>query len=252
MISLIRGDAKEVVATLPSKSAQVVVTSPPYFGLRDYGVSGQIGLERSSEEYLSRLWSLFDQTKAVLKDRGTLWVNIADTWNSYPGASRPGKGSLSARNTGRPSFPSGYGLLDRGFPTKSLLCIPGRFAIGMIARGWTLRSEMIWAKGKQSLPDRASDRLSSTHEILYLFSKGEKYLFSGTGEDVLRFGTSKNGGGHPAPFPEDIPRLAIGCGSNPGDLVLDPFHGSGTTGRVCEELGRDYIGVDLKLDWGKK
>lgn len=173
-VTLYLGDSLEVLREMPSQSVDCCVTSPPYFGLRDYGVEGQYGLEASPAEYVETMRALFTEVRRVLADDGTLWLNIGDSYNAYNNNRGPSQ-SLSAavdvaRNDCRP------GLTDPSLPTKSLLMIPARTAIALQDDGWTLRAEIIWAK-RNFMPEAVTDRVTRAHEQVYMLSKGPKYWY---------------------------------------------------------------------------
>lgn len=148
------GDAVEVIKTFPDAIVDTVVTSPPYFGLRDYGVDGQIGLEKSPKEYIDNLVSVFREIRRVLKDDGTLWVNLGDSYNGSGGNHKP----------------------SRKIKPKDLIGIPWMFAFAMRDDGWYLRQDIIWSK-QNPLPESVTDRCTKSHEYIFLFSKSEKYYF---------------------------------------------------------------------------
>jgi site-specific DNA-methyltransferase (adenine-specific) len=168
------GDSLEVLKTFPSDSIDCVVTSPPYYALRDYGVQGQIGLEKTYHEYINKLLDLFDEVKRVLKPTGTCWVNLGD---SYSRGTRDKDGKNHSLNTNSkevfidPKFKPNYGETD-----KCLLQIPSRFAIGMTDRGWILRNEIIWYK-RNCMPSSVKDRFTVDFEKIFFFTKSKKYWF---------------------------------------------------------------------------
>ncbi len=182
--NLIQGDAKSVLQTLPSKSINMCMTSPPYWALRDYGVDGQLGLESTFDEYINKLCDIFDEVKRVLRDDGTCWVNLGDTYmgnSSYSEKGRQGfeckdgmmnkwkdpknKASLRAREH-----------VENTLPPKSLSMIPMRFAIEMVNRGWILRNTIIWHK-PNCMPSSVKDRFTVDFEYIFFFSKKKKYYF---------------------------------------------------------------------------
>lgn len=179
-VTLHRGDALEVLRGLPDGSVDCVVTSPPYYGLRDYGSDSQIGLEPTVAEYVDALVDVFSQVYRVLSDRGTLWLNLGD---SYAGSNkgRNADGSHSAHVGGLEASNRGAveGRLDLGagdLPRKNLLGIPWRVAFGLQDAGWVLRNEIIWEK-PNAMPSPVSDRLTVKHESVFLFSKSPEYFF---------------------------------------------------------------------------
>lgn len=168
------GEAKEVMKSWPDECVDMCVTSPPYWGLRDYGVDGQLGLESSPEEYIIRLCNVFDEVRRVLKDTGTLWVNIGDSYNSNHKVGTTDKkkgwktGDISHKNQGRAGTPE--------IKVKSLVGVPFRFALEMIGRGWVLRNTIIWHK-ESCMPSSAKDRFTVDFEYLFFFSKEPQYYF---------------------------------------------------------------------------
>lgn len=252
--TLYHGDAATVLATLPDGSADCIVTSPPYLGLRDYGVAGQIGAESSPAEYVAALVAVFREARRVLVDDGTLWLNLGDSYDS----------------------------------AKNLLGIPWRVAFALQDDGWILRNDIIWHKSN-AMPESVTDRLSNRHEHLFMLSKSQRYWFDldpirephestpdragGTalrGQKAIRpsgpnSGAYSEGGRNPGdvwtiasqPFGEAHfatmpPALAERCvraGCKPGGTVLDPFSGSGTTGLAAARHGRRYVGIDLNREY---
>lgn len=167
MIDVQIGDSRQLIHGLADKSIDCVVTSPPYWGLRDYGHPDQIGLEKTPEEYLKKLLDLFDDIKLKLKDDGNCFVNIGDTYSG----SGNGYGSISPKNTtlcksGAKNKP----MKNNNLPAKCLCMIPQRFAWGMIERGWILRNEIIWAKPNH-MPESVNDRWTKAHETIWYFTK---------------------------------------------------------------------------------
>ena len=288
-VVLLNCDARSL--PLPNESVQCCVTSPPYWGLRDYGTPGQLGLERTPEEYVANMVAVFREVRRVLKKDGVLWLNLGD---SYIGGGRAGKDGKS--------YPSGLdgnrinsgcvhapptGKVE-GLKTKDLVGIPWRVAFALQADGWYLRSDIIWSK-PNPMPESVTDRPTKAHEYIFLLTKSAKYYYDAgaiqedsadIGKTKIRFGGSKYGDSddpkhatksgneytdngkknrrsvwliatqpykeaHFATFPEVLPRLCISAGSRLGDVVLDPFGGSGTTGKVALELGRKIVHVDI-------
>lgn len=162
-----------ILKKLPDESVDSIVTSPPYYALRDYGVKGQIGLERNFTEYLEKLFAVFDEAKRVLKQSGTCWVVIGDT---YGGSAASGKLINSRKLKNNKSNHSLSKTHNKGKYAKCLLQIPARFAIGMIERGWILRNEIIWHK-PNLLPQSMRDRFTMDFEKIFFFTKSKKYFF---------------------------------------------------------------------------
>jgi len=182
------GDCRTVLASLPAQSVHCCVTSPPYFGLRDYGVDGQIGLEQTPQAYVDELVAVFREVKRVLRDDGTLWLNLGDTYNNNPSTSdiprnQQGNGSgafqippekhVTAR---RAKANKAQPLIDLGIKKKDLIGIPWRVAFALQADGWYLRQDIIWAK-PNPMPESVRDRCTKAHEYVFLLSKRERYLF---------------------------------------------------------------------------
>lgn len=302
-----QGDCLEILKQLPDESIDCCVTSPPYYGLRDYGVDGQIGLEETPEEYIKKLTKVFHEVKRVLKNDGTLWVNIGD---SYWGSGSRGydfegkmteasklqqgsKGTISLQN-----IPKLVGNVN-GYKNKDLIGIPWMLAFSLRADGWYLRQDIIWQK-PNPMPESVKDRCTKSHEYIFLLSKSSQYYFdyeqiqedavSNVGDARIRFGGSKYGDNddrkyaiysgnewtptttrnkrdvwnipvqptkeaHFATFPERLIEPCILAGCREDGIVLDPFFGSGTTGRVAERLNRRWIGIELNpkyIDIAKK
>ncbi len=170
MNEIICGNCLDVIKTLPDKSINCVITSPPYWQLRDYGWTGQWGLEKTYQEYLEHLWQLMDEIHRVLKDDGTVWVNLGDSYSSNRWTNKPSTTGVSG------TFADILTTKNIKEPDKCLLLIPHRFAIGCIDRGWILRNDIIWAK-RNGMPESVTDRFSKKHEYIFLMAKQEKYYF---------------------------------------------------------------------------
>ena len=326
MVTLYCGDALEVARTLPDGLARTIVTSPPYFGLRDYGQEGQYGAEASVGEYVEAMTNLFRELRRVLADDGTLWLNLGDTYASgevgrhdYADGTKIAPGAQDGRKYSRPVT---------GVPPKNLLGIPWRVAFALQQDGWILRSEIIWAK-PNPMPESVTDRPTKSHETIFMFSKGPRYYYDSAavaepvtqstldrvsqnvegqaGSERANGGSKTNGtmkaiapkswldreydqtmlpegmrqngkkgrprgsvdpgmdtrnrrtvwtvptvpfsDAHFAVYPPELIRPCILAGTAPGDTVLDPFSGSGTTGMVATQEGRKYVGIDLNAEY---
>ena len=174
---LYNGDALSILKTIPDESVDSVVTSPPYWALRDYGVEGQLGLEPSFQEYLEKLWTIFDEVYRVLKPTGTCWVNLGDTYNSTPVGHIGNTAKVGATiNKNAQEKASKQRIVQKTVKQKSLCLIPQRFAIGMMDRGWILRNDLVWAK-PNPIPESVKDRFTKSHEYIFFFVKSKRYYF---------------------------------------------------------------------------
>lgn len=249
--ALIVGDAKRVLAEIPDGVFQTCVTSPPYWSLRDYGIEGQIGLEESLSDYLSSLVAVFDEVRRTLRDDGTLWLNIGDSYTSGGRTWRaPDKKNPGRAMDVRPPTPE-------GLKPKDLIGVPWRLAFALQAAGWYLRADTIWYK-PNCQPESVRDRPTRSHEYLFLLAKSERYYYNreavrGPNGRNLRtvwdINTQPYKDAHFATFPPALVEPCLTLTSQPGDLVLDPFIGSGTTGLVCLGLDRRFIGIELNPDY---
>ncbi len=253
--TIFEGDALTVLRRLPAGSVRCVVTSPPYWGLRDYGIEEQIGLEGTMQQFLHRLVSIFAEVKRVLADDGTLWLNIGDGYTSgNRGYRAPDKKNPARAMDVRPDTPE-------GLKPKDLIGIPWRLAFALQADGWYLRSDVVWQK-PNAMPESVKDRPARSHEYLFMLTKSERYFYDwqavrevadGGGmrnrRSVWNVNTRPFAGAHFATFPPDLIRPCIQASTRPGDYVLDPFFGSGTVGLVCQEESRQYIGIELNPEY---
>ena len=285
---ILTGDCRDILPTLPDASIDCCVTSPPYYGLRDYGVEGQIGMEETPAAYVKKMVEVFRDVKRVLQDDGTLWLNLGD---SYAGS---GKGAWNTHDVQKEVYvPKPCGPQSRcrtpDCKPKDLIGIPWRVAFALQADGWYLRQDIIWSK-PNPMPESVTDRCTKSHEYIFLLSKSPKYYFDAASiaepctcsvtDNSIKFGGNKYGesqdkhhatysgnvytqkqtrnkrdvwvistqpfsGAHFATYPEELVRNCILAGCPAGGTVLDPFSGSGTTGKVAHDLGREYIGIEL-------
>lgn len=283
-VTLLIGNCRKVLPTMPSSSVQCCVTSPPYWGLRNYGVAGQLGLESTPEEYVANMVEVFREVQRILRDDGTLWLNLGDSYCAAQGTSP-------------------------GLKPKDLVGIPWRVAFALQADGWWLRSDIIWHK-PNPMPESISDRPTKAHDYLFLMTKSARYYYNkdaimepATGGAHTRGNSGVNpkavgkneqstdrrrrgfntrwkvrqnaswsaavtrtverrnartvwtiapepfSGAHFATFPTRLVERCILAGSRPNDLILDPFNGAGTTGLVAVQLGRRYVGIDLNPEY---
>jgi site-specific DNA-methyltransferase (cytosine-N4-specific) len=322
------GDCRDVMRDLIARDVRVqcIVTSPPYFGLRDYGVDGQLGLEPTPEEYVGALVNVFRVARDLLADDGTLWLNIGDSYCSRPNGTVGKESRLQGAFTGHTEFRRAHALRKPGVPSglkhKDLIGVPWMLAFALRADGWYLRQEIIWHK-PNPMPESVRDRCTKAHEHLFLLTKSERYAFDasaiseeasgelpgnrsalkGTAQDpekhrtraglhayaerqrsrrysfarqtkesaavhgqtaqhrpdredvdyagrrnkrsVWTVATKPYAGAHFAVMPETLVEPCILAGSRPGDIVFDPFMGSGTVAAVAQRLGRRWLGAEL-------
>ena len=263
---------------------QTCITSPPYFGLRDYGHEGQIGLESEVGDYVRNLVDVFALVRDLLCEDGTLWLNLGD---SYSGS---GKGPSKSLNGEHHHLEHKHSkIVPDGLKPKDLIGIPWRVAFALQADGWYLRQDIIWHK-PNPMPESVRDRCTKNHEYIFLLSKSPKYYFDnesikepvkedwgtrdrtngkyhneGSGlqphsgleksyemankRSVWTVTTKPFHGAHFAVFPPDLIEPCVLAGSKPLDIVLDPFMGSGTTAAVAQRLNRQYLGCELNTDY---
>lgn len=281
------GDCRELLAQLPAGCVQTCITSPPYWGLRDYGVDGQLGLESTPDAFVAALVEVFDGVRRVLRDDGTLWVNLGDSYAGSPGGFQGKNGQRASR-----TFTAKTDFVKRadGIKTKDLVGIPWMVAFALRAAGWYLRADIIWHK-PNPMPESVRDRPTKAHEYLFLFAKSESYFYdadaiaerstwkgqnrssrdpaatampgapphAGLRNDTPTGRRNKRSvwtvaprpykGAHFATYPPALIEPCVLACSRPGDIVLDPFFGSGTTGEVAARHGRRYIGFDLSASY---
>jgi len=252
---ILEGDAIQAMKLLPTGSIQCIITSPPYWGLRDYGIDGQIGLESVLPQFINRLVGVFDEARRVLRDDGTLWLNIGDGYTSGNRGYRAADKKNPARAmTIRPETPD-------GLKPKDLLGIPWRLALALQDDGWYLRSDVIWNK-PNAMPESVRDRPSRSHEYLFMLTKSLHYHYdteavkeiglagkSRNRRTVWNVNTRANANAHFAAFPVELIEPCILASTKKGDFVLDPFFGSGTVGVGCVIHDRLYAGIELNPEY---
>jgi len=289
---VIRADARAL--PLAAGSVQCVVTSPPYWGLRDYGTTGQLGLEATPDAYVAGMVAVFRQVWRVLRDDGVLFLNLGDSYNSSP--SNQQNGSMPRNSPDMACRAGAFHTQGRqkreipGLKPKDLVGIPWRVAFALQADGWYLRSDIVWAK-PNPMPESVTDRPTKSHEYVFLLTKAERYYWDadavaengvvpagtlaakGSAErfalpgvnsrppeykiydgkrnlrSVWSIATQPYAGAHFATMPEALAERCILAGSRHGDLVLDPFLGSGTVARCAISLGRRGVGCDLNREY---
>ena len=286
------GDCRESLKTIATydQKARTCVTSPPYYGLRDYGgEESQIGMEQSPEEYVEEMVKVFALVRDCLTDDGTLWLNIGDSYYNYRSDGNYPQQSVSKTRQDLPQSTPVRGNKLKGYKSKDLIGIPWMLAFALRADGWYLRQDIIWHK-PNPMPESVRDRCTKSHEYLFLLSKNKKYYYDneaikepvkqdwgtrnrdagkyhnpGTGlqphsgltksyerknkRDVWTITNKPYKGAHFAVFPPDLIEPCILAGSQEGDIILDPFMGSGTTAMVAKKHRRSYIGCELHEDY---
>ena len=258
--SLFMGDAEKVLKYFESETIDCVVTSPPYYGQRDYGINNQIGLEDTPDQYIEKLLKVFVQIKRILKPGGNLWVNIADTYWSGKGRAHGVDEKQKHRRFERPQDKTGVG--GPCVPKQKLL-IPHRFAITMQDNGWIVRNDNVWFKPNPT-PDPVKDRSSCVHEYVFHFVKQQKYFFDHNAvavpsngsrntkppPSVWQISANSSGKNHKASFPRELVLLPIRSTCPVDGSILDPFCGSGTVLSVALEESplRQGIGIDISQE----
>jgi DNA modification methylase len=287
---ILTGDVRERLADIPDGSVRCCITSPPYWGLRDYGQGDQLGLEETPEQYVENMVAVFREVKRVLANDGTLWLNLGDSYyNNFGG----GSATMTTGNAGAVKQRGRHNLPKHDlFKIKDLVGIPWRVAFALQADGWWLRQDIIWHK-PNPMPESVTDRCTKAHEYVFLLTKSARYYYdhaaiaeasihAGTTIKAYQSGKNQSGqafrqtatgghdvtvgetrnrrsvwsittkpfkGAHFAVMPEALAEPCVLAGSEPGDLVLDPFTGSGTVAVVALRHGRRFIGTELNPDY---
>ena len=285
--TILQGDVLSRIATIADQSVQCVVTSPPYWGLRDYGHDNQLGLEETPEQYVTNMVRVFQEVRRILKDDGVLWLNLGD---SYAG------NNSRASNNGRAGFGNPregvFSKTGEGLKQKDLVGIPWRVAFALQADGWWLRQDIIWHK-PNPMPESVTDRCTKSHEYLFMLTKNSRYYFDnqaivepakwerwgdqtviknqqGTAKwignqtkELLQERTTKNRrsvwsiptkpfkGAHFAVMPEALVEPCVLATSRPEDVVFDPFTGSGTVAVVALRHQRQFVGTELNSEYAE-
>lgn len=250
---VLNGDTRNLIRELPDNTFQCVVTSPPYWGVRDYGIGNQIGAEPDLHAYVRDLVEIFREVRRVLKPDGTFWLNIGNTYTSGGRKWRDDDEKNKGRGMSyRPPTPP-------GLKKKDLIGVAWLLALECQKDGWYLRNDIIWYK-PNCQPESVRDRFTASHEYLFLFTKSEQYLFD---QEAIKERTTDGNGlknrrtvwsintepcpeAHFAVFPRALVRPCLLAGTRANDLVLDPFYGAGTVGIVSKELGRRCVGIEIK------
>jgi site-specific DNA-methyltransferase (adenine-specific) len=248
---VVTGDALKVLANLPANCIQAVVTSPPYWSLRDYAIDGQIGLEPNVDDYIMALVTVFEQVRRVLRPDGSMWLNIGDSYTSGGRTWRaPDKKNRARAMSTRPPTPN-------GLKSKELTGIPWRLAFALQQAGWYLRSDVIWRK-PNAQPESVKDRPTRSHEYLFFLTKSENYYYDNQAvrevnnrnvRSVWDINTYPLMDVHFATFPPKLVEPCVKLSTRPGDVVLDPFLGSGTVAVVAVELGRPFLGIEINPEY---
>ena len=292
--TILFGDCRETLKQFDEK-ARMCVTSPPYYGLRDYGgEEKQIGLEQTPEEYIEQMVEVMSLVRDCLTDDGTLWLNIGDSYYNYKsGTGEYAKQSFAKNRQDLPMKTPKRANKLKGFKDKELMGIPWMLAFALRKDGWHLRQDIIWNK-PNPMPESVKDRCTKAHEYIFLLTKERDYYYDNEaikekavgerwgGNTPINMNNTKDTdnqfsgltrqrkmvydkrnkrsvwtvnkkpykGAHFAVYPPELIEPCILAGSEKGDIVLDPFMGSGTTAAVAKSLGRDYIGCELHEDYG--
>jgi DNA modification methylase len=254
---LFNGPAKEALDLVENETIDCIVTSPPYFWLRDYKVDGQIGLEDSVDAYVAAIKEVMERAQKKLKPEGVLFLNLGDTYYSGKGQPHGDDKKSSKRRFGLRAVDKSGGL-GIGLQRKSTIGIPWRVALAMCLDNWVLRSPIIWHRENCLLEPTAKDRPSRSYEFVFMFVKSRRYFFNKNNlpddkwaEDVWSIAARPNikGSLDTAPYPDELVERCLTVGCPPGGTVLDPFCGSGTTLRVALKHGHPAIGIDLNRDF---
>lgn len=257
--TILIGDVSQRIDGIPDRSVQCCVTSPPYWGLRDYGHAGQIGLENSPAEFIAQMVKVFDGVRRILKDDGVAWINLGDTYAT----DSKGTGGESELQNGNKGSRFAARRLDHGVKNKDLIGIPWRVAFALQDAGWWLRQDIIWHK-PNPMPESVGDRCTKGHEYFFMMAKSRVYYFDSdqlkepavdktvrNKRSVWSIPVAPFKGAHFAVMPEKLVEFPILATSRPGDVVFDPFTGSGTVAAVALRHGRDYLGCELNPDYAQ-
>lgn len=284
---LLIGDCRRELQKLADCSVHTCVTSPPYFGLRDYGHADQIGLEPTPDEFVAAMVEVFREVKRVLRDDGTLWLNLGDSYSNAGTRQGDRDGTVSGKTNDHRKIGGGYIPRIEGLKNKDLIGIPWRVALALQADGWYLRQDIIWHK-PNPMPESVTDRCTKAHEYVFLLSKSPRYYFDSEAikersvsagripggnknvdasrhdadrdmsvpvadyrnrRSVWTVSTKPFKGAHFATFPPDLIEPCVLAGAPVGGIVLDPFGGAGTTGLVANRTGRRSILCELNYDY---
>jgi len=286
---IIQGNCLTVLKTLPDNSVDCCITSPPYWGLRDYGHDEQLGSEKHFKDFVNNLCNVFDEIKRVLKDTGTCFVNLGDSYSS----DTKGTGGPSDKQLSNKGSMYAAKKFDTEIPNKCLCLVPERFAIEMVDRGWTIRNQIIWHKPNQ-MPSSATDRFTVDFEKIFFFVKKpmgyyfeqqleksiwaefdkrsevkggvksngktatgnyatNKVAYTEGGMRNIRttwsVNTEPNSEAHFATYPQRLVERMIKAGCPENGLVIDPFFGSGTTGIYARKVNRNFVGIELNPEY---
>lgn len=252
MINVIQGDCRVMLGDLAEKSVQSCITSPPYFGLRDYGVAGQIGAEETPDEYVTSLVAAFGAVRRVLRKDGTLWLNIGDSYHNLRTHMNCGAPTNTVHRGGARDGTECFARANRnkklpGLKDKDLIGIPWRVAFALQADGWWLRSAIVWHKPNPMPEKKSLDRPLSSYEMLFLFTQDDRYFYNRDvpQPNVWSIATQSAGVKHFATMPPELVERCLMAGSREGDWILDPFGGAGTTGLVADRLRRNATLVEI-------
>lgn len=286
---LYEGDVMDGLSKIPDGKIQCCVTSPPYFGLRDYGHGGQIGLEPKPDEFVSKLVAVFREVRRVLRDDGTLWLNLGDSYARNGGGVESKMKTAHKMGVGQKATYLAGGMqsinrVPEGLKEKDLIGIPWRVAFALQADGWYLRQDLIWHK-PNPMPESVRDRCTKAHEYVFLLTKNQRYFYDfdamqepavcagqnrGKSRNISPEGMTEMAAkqydtrnrrsvrsiqtrpykeAHFATMPPALAEVCVLAGSSPGSVVLDPFGGSGTTAEVAMKHGRNAVLCELNPEY---
>jgi len=270
MINVLTGDCRAMLPAFQTATVQCCVTSPPYFGLRDYGDGRQAGLEETPADYVAGMVAVFREVRRILRDDGTLWLNIGDSYHNFRSHLGGGVPTNSVHRGGSRDGTETFARANRGkrlpgLKDKDLIGIPWMLAFALRDDGWWLRSPIVWAK-PNPMVERVRDRPTSSYEMVFLLSKSGSYFFDAealterladgstrNGRNIWTIPTQAGGAGiHFATMPPEVARRCILAGSRVGDTVLDPFSGVGTTGLVAHRLRRNAELIELNAGYAEQ
>lgn len=252
--TIYQGDAADYVASLPDDSLDCVITSPPYWSLKDYGIDGQTGLEPNPAAYIAALMRVFEPLKAKIKAGGVLFVNIGDTYVNHRPGNFDDNNPFKGADTARPRRPP-HRAIKQSIKNKSMAGIPARFQIAMIDAGYICRADLIWAKTAYRAVG-VQDRPETAHEYIYMFTISERYHFDldrlkeyGITSTILAAPVTRGGTAHKASYDGTLIEPLIAAATPDGGVVCDPYMGTGTSAYIAAAQGLSWTGAELNPDF---